>query len=139
MNTYTEIIKSKGLKVTPARLAVIESLNSSSKPLDVSDILKFLEKKKIAADQATIYRIIESFYSLGLINRLQFQEKKFYYESVREEHHHAICTNCGVIEDISGCSIDDLEKNIERTKGFTVNKHSLEFFGICRDCKAKKQ
>lgn len=132
-NTF-EIIRKIGLRATPARKAVLNVVQSHSAPIDIPHILTHLGKQSIHADQATIYRIIDTFLDKGIIDRLQFQKSKFYYELSREEHHHAICTNCGAVEDISNCEISVVERHIEKTKGFKVKKHSLEFFGLCKNC-----
>lgn len=136
-NQYRYIIRETGLKVTPARLAVIKFFYRTKKPAHIADIIKALVSQRIYADQATIYRIVENFYEKGLINRLQFQKRKFYYETNREEHHHAICSSCGKIEDISNCSLQKLEKEIEKKHNFKVESHSLEFFGTCSNCLQK--
>ena len=127
----------KGLRITPARVAVLRILENSRIPLDISSIYKEVAKHHVDADQATIYRIVENFLEKNLITKLQFQEKKFFYEAIRPEHHHAICDNCGKIEDISNCSIKRTEKRIEENKGFRVRRHSLEFFGTCIKCLTK--
>lgn len=127
-------IKSTGLRVTPTRLAVLSILNSSQKPMDIASIYDAVARQHVDADQATIYRIIENFIDKGLIAKVQFQEKKFYYEALRSEHHHAMCTSCGVIEDVSNCSISNLESEIEASHGFKVATHSLEFYGLCATC-----
>lgn len=127
-------IRKAGLRVTPARVAVIDVFHEVSRPLDVSEVLSHLRKRNLDTDQATIYRIVDNFYQRGVLERLQFHDKKFRYEVKTNEHHHAICTNCGTIEDVSNCSIDVLEEQIKKTKGFTVKNHSLEFFGLCKNC-----
>ena len=105
--------------------------------MDISSIFEKVAKMHVDADQATIYRIVESFIQKDLIVKLQFQEKKFYYEAKMKDHHHAVCQKCGKIEDIANCSIPRLEREIERSKGFKVLSHSLEFFGLCVACQAQ--
>ena len=134
MDDQKNQINDSGLRATPARIAVLDVLTSSKAPLDISAINNLLEKLKVDADQATIYRIIENFMQKGLINRFCFQDRKFYYEANRGEHHHAICTSCGIIEDVSNCKIRAVEAEIETTIGFKVESHSLEFFGLCKNC-----
>ena len=134
MQPHKDKIRNSGLRVTGARVAVMEVLSQSERPLDIASIILEIAKKRVDADQATIYRIVENFVEKKLITRLQFQEKKFYYEIVGKDHHHAICTNCGKIEDISKCNIKRLEREIENTKNFQVTKHALEFYGLCSNC-----
>lgn len=132
-----EIIRSNGLRITPARVAVLKILENSIQPLDIPSIFKEVSKHHVDADQTTIYRIIESFIQKDLVVRLQLQEKKFYYERKKKDHHHAICKYCGIIVDIGRCSMKRAEQNVEGKLGFRIENHTLEFFGVCRACQTK--
>lgn len=128
-------LKNAHLKVTPARLGVLEVLEKATKPLDIASVSQYLDKQHIKADQATIFRIINIFADKGLVVPVQFNEGKFRYEyGPKADHHHFICEHCGVIEDISDCHIDDLEREIRSKKKLLIKRHSLEFFGLCQDC-----
>ena len=128
-------LRSLDLKVTPARIAVLEYLENTQEPVDVASVSQYLKEKHIDADQATIFRIINIFTQKGLTKQLHLNEGKFRYElSSRPEHHHLICTHCGKIQDISDCGIEELEGRIEKKTRFKIHTHSLEFFGICSDC-----
>ena len=123
------------LKATPARLAVLELLEKTETPIDVATITDYLKKNEIKADQATVFRIINMFTQKGLTKQIQLNEGKFRYElTSKPDHHHLICQKCGTIEDISDCAVGDLEKDIEKKKNFKIVSHSLEFYGMCKDC-----
>lgn len=123
------------LRATPARLALMELLESTDKPVDVQTMIGFLERRGIKADPATVFRIVNMFTEKGLTKQIQLQEGKARYElATQSDHHHLVCTKCGDIQDISDCNIGALEKDIEKRKGFKVTSHSLEFFGICQSC-----
>lgn len=134
MYAQTNIIKDKQLRVTSARTAILEILSKAKKPLDISSIKNELFKLNINADQATIYRIIEIFIKKNLIERLQFEEKKFFYEIIKDEHHHTFCLKCGKITDIPICKVEELENDIENNLGFKTQKHVLTFYGTCKNC-----
>lgn len=103
--------------------------------MDVAGIINKLQRHNIKADQATVYRIVDTFFKKGLIHRLDFQEGKFRYEKIDDqEHHHLICESCGKIEDISDCRIEEFQESIAKKKGFLIKRHSLEFFGLCNKC-----
>lgn len=130
-------LKNVNLKVTSARLGVLEVLEKANKPLDVAAVTKHLDKQQIKADQATIFRIMHTFADKGLIVPIQFNEGKFRYEyGPKADHHHFICEQCGIIEDISDCHIANLEKEIYRKKDLLIKRHSLEFFGLCSNCQS---
>lgn len=125
------ILKEKGLKTTTARIAVLNLLEEENNPTDVITIAKGLSDQ---ADQATVYRTLEILTNKGIINRLEFGEGKYRYEIQKNHHHHLICTNCNKIEDVEGELIGEIEKGIKEKKGFLVKSHSLEFFGLCKNC-----
>lgn len=132
-----EELRDAELKVTPARLGVLSALEHADMPLDVHEIITFLEKAGIRVDKVTVFRIVNSLTQKGLATPIQLNEKKLRYEhSAKANHHHFICENCGAIKDISDCTIDVLEKNIQHKKGLLIKRHSLEFFGLCKNCQA---
>ena len=123
------------LRATPARIALMNFLESSDKPMDVQTMIEFLQKRDIKTDPATVFRIVNMFTEKGLTKQIQLNEGKFRYElASKEDHHHLICNHCGSIEDISDCGVDTLTKEIQTKKKFKVTSHSLEFYGICANC-----
>jgi len=124
----------QGLKQTEARSAVVMILGNSNGPLDVAGIKEELEKLDLKVDQATVYRILNTFHEKGIVKRIEIGEGKYRYEIEKEHHHHLVCTNCGKIEDIEIDLSDDFDREVFKKKGFRVESHSLEFFGVCELC-----
>ncbi|MFZ5535531.1 MAG: Fur family transcriptional regulator [Patescibacteria group bacterium] len=128
-------LRNVSLKVTPARLAVLDALEQAKTPLDVSGVIAHLRKKGVDADAVTVFRILNMFSKKGLITPIQFNEHKLRYEHAdKPPHHHFICEECGSVTDVEGCVVGGIEKKIEKTLGAKVTRHSLEFFGRCRRC-----
>lgn len=120
-----------GLKNTPSRLAVLKILKEKNSPLDVLQIFELTKNK---TDLATVYRTLEVFYNNGLIEKFEFGEGKYRYEIKGKHHHHLVCDVCGKIEDVSAQAIPALEKEIQSKHKFLIKRHSLEFFGLCKNC-----
>lgn len=130
----------KGLKKTLARKSISDLLKEVKKPLATSEIIKKFNKKGIKVDRATVFRNINLMVKKGLINRVEFNEGKFRYESTfLPHHHHLICTKCSVVKDIESDllhkEIDKLSKKATRLCGFKMESHKVEFFGKCKKCK----
>lgn len=131
-----DVLKKSGLKITKGRTAILYILSHGNTPLDVDSIESRLTAQKLSLDNATVYRILEAFVEHGIATRVQFKEGKFRYElATLPHHHHAICTNCGSIQDIGGCSIDLLETSVEEQLNFKIVSHTMDFFGLCAKCK----
>jgi len=122
------------VRKTPARLAITEFLSKVDAPVDIEQIIDYLHSKNLKTNKVTVYRIIEYFYKKEIVSRLDLQEGKFRYEIKRNDHHHLICDNCGSIDAVSDTVIPEMEKEIQQKQHFLVKRHSLEFFGICRNC-----
>lgn len=130
-----EELKKADLKITSARLGVLEAIESASSPIDAATIITYLKRHKIKADKVTVFRILNALSEKGLTKPVQLNEGKLRFEHASlEDHHHFICENCGSIKDISDCNIETLEKTIIKKKGLLIKRHSLEFFGLCKSC-----
>lgn len=129
-------LKNANLKVTQARVGVLKYLQTHQKPSDVQDILSYLHKEKISADQATVYRMLKIFEDMDLVRSIELNEGKVRYEGTSlPHHHHVICIKCGQIEDLEDCDVNALEKHISERLSFKVQTHRLDFFGLCQNCK----
>ncbi len=130
-----EELREMDLRATPTRIAIMQLLEKTKNPIDVSMILDYLKKNDINVDPATVFRIMNAFTAKGLVSPIAFQEGKMRYElGSKEDHHHLICQKCGLIQDIEDNVIPALEKHIGIKHNFKVQRHSLEFFGLCQNC-----
>ena len=119
---------------TPARDAITDFLYSSDFPVDIEQIISFLRARNLKTNKVTVYRIIDLLYKNRIIDRVELGEGKYRYEVKKGDHHHLMCQECGEIEDVSDNFIENFEKEIKDKKGFLVKSHSLEFFGLCKNC-----
>jgi len=130
------LLHGKGFKATPSRIALLEVLDKSPRPIG---IFKIYEKMEQETDQATIYRAIEALVGSGIVRRVDLQNAHCDYELVKDHHHHLICEKCGKIEKVVNCEPRALEKRV--LKGSLefkeIKSHSLEFFGVCNACVKK--
>ena len=129
-----ELLKKHRYRVTEGRVALLNFLSSSKKPLSIAEIQKEMTHKM---DKVTLYRALEDFVSSKIIAKVNLQSTATYYEFIHNDHHHHIvCEKCGKIEDIENCNQIDLQKEmIKSSKHFSVvSSHSLEFFGVCKMC-----
>ena len=132
MDKMQDILKDAGMKVTKNRLAVLDLLITSGKPLSVEDIFKKLKK----ADQVTIYRILNQFVLKGIVYQTDFRSGKAYFEFQDHHHHHIVCKGCGDLEEVDICLPDNFIKKVQgnSSKFKKVSDHALEFFGVCLSC-----
>ena len=135
---FQSILRSRGFKATPGRLALLSALAESSRPLSTPDIVKKLGKR---SDQSTVYRGLDSLSDTGLIRRVDMQHAHAHYELAigTDHHHHIICRTCHKTEDIHDCEIVSPERSVLKHSHLfaDIESHALEFFGTCNDCAVK--
>ena len=135
-----ERIHAAGFRATPSRLAVAELLEKAHQPIGTPALTEALVPNEL--DLATLYRTLNSFEEKGLVRHVAVDQRFASYEWIEDEghhHHHLVCKTCGLIEEISDCEFETLEKSVLKdAKQFAeISSHSLEFFGICKKCSKK--
>ncbi|MFN7661413.1 MAG: transcriptional repressor, partial [Dolichospermum sp.] len=53
------------------------------------------------------------------------------------DKHHLTCLQCGISIPIDQCPVHELERQLQTSHEFKVFYHTLEFFGLCKQCKSK--
>jgi Fur family ferric uptake transcriptional regulator len=114
------IIKDKNLKLTPARVEVLEILVTKNKPISYEDI-----KDELTMDKATFYRNIAKFEENSIIRSFESNDKKRYFSLEQNFHPHFICTKCNTISCLS-------EDNLINMDGYKIE--SIIIKGICPLC-----
>ncbi|MEA3289284.1 MAG: transcriptional repressor [Campylobacterota bacterium] len=117
-----DIIKDKNIKLTTARVALLEILKKADSPLCYDDI-----KSDISMDKATFYRNITKFEQQEILNSFESNDKKRYFELKLTPHAHFVCIKCNSVE-----CIDNLNIKLD---GYEVQNVIIN--GICKKCKNK--
>ncbi|MCE7897856.1 MAG: hypothetical protein DPW11_00360 [bacterium] len=129
-----KILVNSGLEATPARINVLSTCISATRPLSVADVAA---KVGSTAHLATIYRTLEKLASANILTRIDFQEGKFRYEYVSDHHHHAVCESCGKVIEVQDKRLEAIMENVKVGSGFSITRHALELFGLCHSCQKK--
>jgi Fur family ferric uptake transcriptional regulator len=131
------ILKQEGYSITSVRETVFRALQQAEGPLTLQQLRLLLPG---SADRASVYRTIELFERLGVIQRLQ-QGWKYRLElsdQFADHHHHLTCTSCG-----ASYSFDEPDflsntiASLAKKHNFIVDGHQLEITGLCATCRAR--
>ncbi len=132
-NELMSVVKRAGFRLTPGLKSVVILLKKNQKPLTVQEIESRLGEK---LNVATLYRILEKLELKGIITRIDFFHGHALYELAGSDHHHIVCTSCAQVEELEDCDLKNIESRVltKSTKFKSISKHSLEFFGLCKQC-----
>ena len=130
-----ELLQEHKYRLTSGRIALLIFLKKLKKPLSATEIQK---EMSYTMDKVTLYRALEDFSKSKIVAKINLHNTVTYYEFVHENHHHhhIVCEQCGKLEDIENCNQTNIQKEILKySKSFKIiNSHSLEFFGVCKEC-----
>lgn len=128
------LLNSKSQRVTGPRLEILRVLKESRDPMTISEIHGKVKNKNM--DLATVYRTVNLFHENNIVCEIDFKDEFKRYELLydRNHHHHIVCRKCRKIENVDTCILNELEKFLTE-KGYSEITHSLEFFGICSECR----
>lgn len=129
---YTRILKDKGLKVTPQRLAVLDALHHLRNHPTTEHILDYIRKSHPNIASGTVYKVLDTLVDHQLISRVKTEKDIMRYEARTEKHHHLYCAESDRIEDYVDHDLDQILKSYFRKKeipGFRVEEIRLQING----------
>lgn len=135
---FKAFLADKGLKSTRQRDLILDEFLRVGSHVSNEELYLRLRKKHPAIGYATVYRTLRLFAECGLAEARHFGDGQTRYElSALDEHHdHLICTECGKIVEFEEPQIEKLQEKVALSKGFVIERHRLELYGRCQDCRS---
>lgn len=128
-----EILRSKGLRITPQRLAVYANLLERCDHPTVDQILADLNQGLPISSKATVYSTLSSLREAGLVREVLLEEGITRYDANVNQHHHFRCECCGAIVDVAWEAMrSPLSDRLP--KGYSMSTYELAIYGICPSC-----
>lgn len=134
-------LKSRGLKITPARLAIMELFYTSPALLqDAREIYDHLRNREQETNFSTVYRNLELLVQSGLVEKVMLGNTGKYKLQENDTHrHHIICTSCHKTQPLPNCPLGEMESALLASIGFKALEHRIEVYGICKECSTAKR
>lgn len=126
-------------RMTKLRRAMIELLFKVPAPVSALDVESQLRENGLTANRTSIYRELDFLVAQQLISEVDFLDKTKRYElRGNGPHHHLVCTACGRVQCVDLCvDLQKAQKEIRKSWKFEVQKHVLEFYGLCAGCRVR--
>jgi Fe2+ or Zn2+ uptake regulation protein len=120
------------------RDAVLALLEENPIHPTVEWIHRRLRARSPRVSLATVYRTLRALVAEGVLCELPFgtSEARFGLISV-ESHYHFICDACHRVFDLPVTPRVQLERSVQADTGHQVSRHTMEFYGRCRECADK--
>lgn len=136
MQKYLDRLKQGGVKLTPQRQEILRVLFEGGY-YSVEEILRKVRARYAGVGLDTVYRTLNLFKKMQLVNELYFYDgrRRFELNSPGDHHHHLVCLECGHAEKTPFCPADCLLKVRENNPGFQIAGHEFTVYGYCAGCR----
>ena len=124
-----------GYRLTEPRRVVAELIAGRRGHFTAADLVAEAKARRLDIGRATIFRALELFTELELVERLDLPNGEHaYVECARAHHHHVICSRCGRTAEVEDCGMQAVTEEVGRQSGYRIEGHRLELFGLCPKC-----
>ncbi|MBP3035098.1 transcriptional repressor [Arthrobacter sp. zg-ZUI100] len=130
-------LRANGRRVTKQRLAVLTAVEHLPHAV-ADDVAAAVRGDLPDISLQSVYVVLADLTEIGLLRKIEPPHSPARYETrVDDNHHHAICTSCGRIEDVD-CAVGHAPcLTPENTHGMTIEIADVLYRGICADCAAQ--
>lgn len=136
ISEWLDCLQENGYRLTAPRQVVVEVIASSRHVLSPMDVFERARVRHPRIGLVTVYRTVDRLEELGLIQRVHQPSGCQAFTAALEGHKHLlICDGCGKVAFFDGDDIGGLMDEVGEQSGFTIEKHWLQLFGVCSQCK----
>jgi len=132
---FTATLRAHDFQVTCQRLAIYKALCSNDeKHPSVEAIYQEVKKRLPMISLGTVYKTLEKFYEVGLIQKVSPISDVARYEAKIGPHHHMVCLGCKSIQDADE-TVGKPKISVPEDSGFQVVSQQVVLHGYCPACK----
>ncbi|MBI2520447.1 MAG: transcriptional repressor [Bdellovibrio sp.] len=137
-----QVLKANNMRITPARRFLLQFILDSKKhagiktgQITLKSITRFMEKILPGVNRSSIYRNIEAFKKLDIIQEISLPSGSFFqYVFDCKVHHFYICKSCGKASVGNEKLFNKIEAALKDIHGFAKANLSIVFYGYCSKC-----
>ncbi|MGZ3775820.1 MAG: Fur family transcriptional regulator [Pseudobdellovibrionaceae bacterium] len=130
-------LKLKSLRMTPLKELLIQFfIDNQKRQIPIKELQEYVSKHIPDFDRTTLYRNIEKFIEIDLIQELNLPKTGKIYQFVfdRKIYHYFICKGCEEVKKGDEILFKQIEDSLKKIHGFMKANLSVVFYGYCAKC-----
>ena len=123
-----------GLRLTHQRLEVVREIAATQTHPDVETVYQGVRERVPTISLDTVYRTLSALSETGLIDRVTATGGAARYDGNPSDHHHFVCTRCGLVRDIDDADTDTIPPTHQTDSLGEVESIQIQYRGVCTTC-----
>ncbi|MHC5795279.1 Fur family transcriptional regulator [Lacisediminihabitans sp. FW035] len=125
------VLRAAGLRVTPGRIAVLSALGEH--PHSTAETLRVASAAGLSIQ--SVHNVLADLTAARMIRRIEPDGSAALYERrIGDNHHHVVCSGCGVVADVDCVHGDAPCLTPGNTAGYAIDTAEITFWGLCPLC-----
>ena len=125
----------KGRPVTAQRQLLLRLIEKTGGHISAKELYRRANRKNESISLATVYRTLQLFKELGLVEERRLGQIYCRYEvKGSTDHQHLVCRTCGKVIEFESPLIAKLVEELKNEHGFSLRKIDLHMEGYCQNC-----
>ena len=140
LHTDRRSLNVAGLRITNQRALLLELIRQGEGHLDADELYRRARDKQPRLSLSTVYRTLQAFKRLGLVEERHFDESHHRYEAKSSaEHHHLVCLGCGGVVEFQYPLARYVKRNVHEAKDFEIVNTEIRMTGYCSKCRQDRK
>jgi Fur family peroxide stress response transcriptional regulator len=135
IHRFEALCRDNGLPITVQRRVLIDAIVRTDTHPTAEELFEHARCVLPDISRTTVYRILDTFVRLGLVSRVPHPRGATRFDGNVDPHHHAVCTACSRVFDITGPRLQDLPRPRDLPEGFEYSGCAVLYLGRCLSCR----
>ena len=132
---FEALCRRHGMPVTVQRRAIYEFVCDRKDHPTADRVYEGVQDRIRGVSRMTVYRALDALVRIGLLKKACSPGPTIRFDPNTNRHHHLVCMHCDKLIDYEDQTLDDLPLPKLRSLGFGADDYSIQFRGICADCR----
>lgn len=125
---------SRNTKQKQIILDAVRGLNHPS----ATEVYRTVHAGYPSISRGTVFRVLRGYANEGVLRSVRLSDSDEIFDVTLKNHYHVRCRKCGKVRDVNLEYVEGLEARLS-DEAFEIEGHDIVFFGVCADCKNKKE
>ena len=133
-------VRGEGLRLSAARRIVLQALFAADGPITAERIASGLDGRVAPLELTSVYRNLETFEQIGLVQHVHLGHGAGRYGLTREgEREYLLCEVCGDARAVDPSALEPVRSAVRAATGLEARFSHFPIVGVCAGCQAEER